>query len=1030
MSNNNLVFFWRTIDSLLRHAAQVYRSLPIPIHFRNRINQFLLGRLYFLTRHVLRALDPPGDERLGLSRALVRLRSAQSEPRTSTPTFVSDNPEVSIIIPVFNHANYTALCLQSIAEAGIRRQFEIIIVDDASTDETSDLLAAYVGLRVLRNPSNMGFLRSCNLGASLARGRLLLILNNDTWVVPGWLDALANTLDETPRAGLVGSKLVYPDGRLQEAGGIIWNDASGWNLGRLQSPDNPEFNFLRDVDYCSGASIMLEKSLFDRLGRFDERYVPAYFEDTDLAFSVRAAGLRVLYQPTSEVIHFEGISSGRDLKEGVKAHQVTNQIKFHNKWASKLASHRTPGELPRFEKERSVARRALVIDVRTPMPDRDSGSIDAVNTFRLLIEFGYKVTFIPAECLFHAGRYTQALQRIGIECLYEPFLTDAVTHLRQRGAEYDLVMLYRAQNAARQIDNVRRYCPNARVIFNTVDLHFLRERRQAELTESAALLQHAERTRQAEFDTIRKADATIVLSHSEREILEKDIPDATLFTIPLLREVPGRSEGFDARSGMLFIGGYEHPPNIDAITYFAAAIWPLITHRMPDATCQILGSNAPANVRALHGNGLYFVGYVDDLAPYFNSCRLSVVPLRYGAGIKGKIATSLGYGVPCVATNIAAEGMGLVSGRDAVIVEGPQDFANAVVRLYGDKELWQSLSDNGLVFVERNYSMASTRNQMGAMLHYLLAVPPRDRNATIERRQRQTVTAATHLAISMVDSFADYRQRESRMQTELAKRAEVEARRIKGRWPFTMRGYCHCCGGRRHFFVDFQYSAPGSLLPNWRERLICWRCRMNNRSRASLQIFEQLLRPTLRDAIYVTEQTTSLYQWLVHSYPNVTGSEYLGDAVEAGKINASEIRNESITKLSFADRSFDHILCFDVLEHVPDFRIALAECLRCLKPGGSLLFSVPFRHDLTEHLERARIGEDGSVEHMLPPEYHGDPINAAGCLCFRHFGWNLLDDMRSLGFARATACIYWSRELGYLGGEQMVFLGIKPAAMS
>lgn len=1015
----------RTVDWLLSHAALTYRSLPIPAHLRNRLNQFLLGRLYFLTRHALRALDPPADQLLGLSRALLRLAQAQKEPRASLPVFAPAAAEVSIIIPVFNHADYTALCLQSIAESGSRRHFEIIIVDDASTDGTPDLLAGHADLQVLRNASNMGFIRSCNRGASAARGRLLLFLNNDTWVVPGWLDALADTLDRIPRAGLVGSKLVYPDGRLQEAGGIIWSDASGWNFGRMQDPNKPEFNYLRDVDYCSGASIMLEKPLFDRLGGFDERYAPAYFEDTDLAFAVRAAGLRVLYQPASEVIHFEGISSGRDLKEGVKAHQLTNQVKFRDKWSRQLASHRAPGESPQFEKERSVARRALVIDIRTPMPDRDSGSLDAFNTLRLLIEFGFKVTYIPSECLFNAGRYTQALQKIGVECLYEPYLTNVTTHLRQRGAEYDLVMLYRAHNAARHIDKVRKYCPNARVVFNTVDLHFLRERRQAELDGSAAMLRQAERTRQSELGTMRKADATIVLSHAEREMLENELPDVTLFTIPLLREIPGRAEGFAVRNGMLFIGGYEHPPNVDAITYFATEVWPLIRHGMPDATCFILGSNAPDSVRALHGNGLVFVGYVDDLSPYFNRCRLSVAPLRYGAGIKGKIATSLGYGLPCVATGIAAEGMGLVSGCDAAIVEGPQEFADAVVRLHADKELWQALSDNGLAFAERNYSMASCRSLMDAMLHHLLAVPSRERCAIVEHRHRSTATA-THLAVSMVDSFAEYHQRESRMQAELARRSDLEASLVPGRRPFTLRGYCHCCGSRRRFLVDFQYAAVGAPLPNWRERLICWRCRLNNRTRASLQVFEQLVRPALGDAIYITEQSTPLYQWLSRSYPKVTGSEYLGDTIAAGTENGAGVRNESITRLSFADNSFDHILSFDVLEHVPDFRIALAECLRCLKPGGSLLFSVPFRRDLAEHLERARVGDDGNIEHMLPPEYHGDPINAAGCLCFRHFGWNLLDDMRSLGFARATACLYWSRELAYLGGEQMVFLGIKP----
>lgn len=1009
----------------LGRAALIYRGLPIPAALRQRINLFLLGRLYFLTRHVLRALDVPPDESLGLTHALARLSEASAAAPNVTTRFPAvDQPEVSIIIPVFNHVDYTRLCLASIAESATRRSFEVIVVDDASTDATPMLLAGRSDLRVLRNERNLGFIRSCQRGAGSARGRLLLFLNNDTWVVPGWLDALADTLDGTWGAGLVGSKLVYPDGRLQEAGGIIWNDASGWNYGRMQDPQRPEFNYLRDVDYCSGASIMIGKSLFNRLGGFDERYVPAYFEDTDLAFTVRAAGLRVLYQPVSEVIHFEGVTSGRDLKQGVKAYQVTNLAKFRDKWSAVLAEHRPPGEMPQFEKERRVKRRALIIDIRTPMPDRDSGSLDAFNYFRILIELGFKVSFVPSECLFNAGLYTQALRQMGVECLHEPYLTNVTAHLRERGGEYDLVMLNRAHNAARHIDKVRRYCPNACVIFNTVDLHFLRERRQAELVGSAAMLREAERTREKELRTMRAADATIVLSHAERELLERELPDVTLFTIPLLRDIPGRSAAFATRRDILFIGGYEHPPNVDAVIHFANEIWPLIRQQMPEATFFMLGSNAPERVLALAGNGIVCVGYVDDLAPWFGRCRLSVAPLRYGAGIKGKIATSLGFGLPCVATGIAIEGMSLVDGRDVIAADDPQQFADAVVRVHSDEDLWQSLSDNGLAFVEQHFSLSTCRELIRGMLDRLLARPARERSALVPRRPRPTSTE-THLAVTMADSFGEYRQRGLRLHNEYARRASLEASLLRGRRVFTLRGHCHACGSRRHFVVDFKHSAAGAAAPNWRERLICWRCRLNNRNRAALQIFEEIVRPGIHDAIYVTEQCTPLYRWLARHYPRVTGSEYLADKIAAGTVDGAGIRNESITKLSFADACFDHILSFDVLEHVPDYQVALAECLRCLKPGGSFLFSAPFRRDLAEHLERVRMHDDGSIEHILPAEYHGDPMNAAGCLCFRHFGWNLLDDMRGAGFARATACIYWSKELGYLGVEQIIFLGIK-----
>ena len=189
------------------------------------------------------------------------------------------------------------------------------------------------GVIYLRNERNSGFVASCNRGAEKARGKYLVFLNNDTLVKPGWLTALLDTFTEEPRAGIVGSKLLYPDGRLQEAGGIIWRDASGWNYGKFDDPGKPEYNYLREVDYCSAAALMVPKALFESVGGFDSRYAPGYYEDTDLAFKVRQAGYRVLYQPLSEVIHYEGATGGTDISTGAKKHQEINRSTFAEVWS-------------------------------------------------------------------------------------------------------------------------------------------------------------------------------------------------------------------------------------------------------------------------------------------------------------------------------------------------------------------------------------------------------------------------------------------------------------------------------------------------------------------------------------------------------------------------------------------------------------------------------------------------------------------------------------------------------------------------
>lgn len=248
----------------------------------------------------------------------------------------SDAPTASIIVPVFNKIDYTLTCLAALAGCNEATPYEVIVVDDGSSDDTTTRIPAIEGVRYVRNSSNQGFIGSCNRGAALARGEFLVFLNNDTAVQPGWLDALLGTFESYRDAGLVGAKLLYPDGTLQEAGGILYNDGRGGNYGRFDAPLDPRYTHVRDVDYCSGAAVAIRKDLFDRLGGFDDRYRPAYYEDADLAMRVREAGQRVLYQPHSMVIHFEGITSGTSEGSGIKSYQVRNREIFAQRWGDTL----------------------------------------------------------------------------------------------------------------------------------------------------------------------------------------------------------------------------------------------------------------------------------------------------------------------------------------------------------------------------------------------------------------------------------------------------------------------------------------------------------------------------------------------------------------------------------------------------------------------------------------------------------------------------------------------------------------------
>jgi GT2 family glycosyltransferase len=618
---------------------------------------------------------------------------------------------VSIIIPVYNHFEATQSCLKSILAAQDDTPIEIIIIDDGSSDESYELFTGCKTIRYIHNENNLGFLASCNKAAEMARGQYIVLLNNDTMVLPGWLDSIMDTFRDNPGTGLVGSKLIYPDGRLQEAGGLIWKDASGNNFGRDDDPNHPQYNYLRDADYCSGACICVPKSLWDELHGFDELYTPAYYEDTDLAFRIRDRGYAVLYQPFSCVIHSEGVTAGTNIASGIKKYQELNREKFYARWKDILLDH-GDGLQPSILYRNHVRRnRALLIDVCTPKPDHDAGSIDTYNYLLVLRKIGFEVTFISVVDSDLVDHYVEDLQKRGIECIYAPYLVSINEYIKHMGKYYDLVLLFRAPYGGQYIDAVRKYAPQAKVVFNTVDLHFLREIRE-EMLSGKGLKLHAHLTRSDEISIMKKADRSVVVSEFEQNYLASMNEKINLIVIPLSTEVPGRTANFDGRNNIVFIGGYLHRPNVDAVLYFVRDIWPLISAELIDCEFWIVGSNITKELEQLTGEKIKAIGFVPDLSDVFSKVKISIAPLRFGAGIKGKILTSLSYGVPCVASTIAAEGMGLTNGVNAMIGDSPDEFAKAVVKVYTERATWERLSDNGLSFVNQNYSLSNFENNL------------------------------------------------------------------------------------------------------------------------------------------------------------------------------------------------------------------------------------------------------------------------------------------------------------------------------
>ncbi|HZE69390.1 MAG TPA: glycosyltransferase [Pyrinomonadaceae bacterium] len=607
----------------------------------------------------------------------------------------------SIIIPVFNKAAFTFQCLVSLFQEVDLDTTEIIIVNNASTDETDQILSQLTHLiRVLNNSENKGFVDACNQGAAIAGGKYLVFLNNDTTVLPGWLKYLLETIEGNAAIGAVGSMFLYPDGLLQEAGAIVWQNGEAHHYGWGGSPDDRRFNFAREVDYCSAASLLIRKEIFDRVGGFDRRFAPAYYEDIDLCFAVRSSGYEVIYQPLSRLVHYEGATAGRDTAKGVKHFQILNREKFVDKWRHVLEQRHLEKNLKRLEDAANRKRerpRIIVFDERVPSPDRDAGSARMVMILKALLEWSH-VVFVPFNRA-EAVDYEAALWKIGIET------ADAADYRRLlKNPKVQAAIASRPSVAEALIPRIRRISKQITIVFDMVDAHFIRLEREHEVGGDLEAARQARRYRILESRLAKESDLVWCNSSEDKKVMEREVPGIPIEVVPTIHELHGSGKPFEQRDGLLFVGNLAHRPNEDAVHFLMREIYPLLRRALPKVRLSIVGDNVSEQVSLYGSERVLISGYVPDIEPLFQNSRVFVAPLRFGAGVKGKIGEAMSYGLPVVTTTIGAEGFGLRTGIDVLIADDPLMFAEAVTRLYSQKQLWQRLAQNSRGHIQKHFT--------------------------------------------------------------------------------------------------------------------------------------------------------------------------------------------------------------------------------------------------------------------------------------------------------------------------------------
>ncbi|HHH37038.1 MAG TPA: glycosyltransferase, partial [Epsilonproteobacteria bacterium] len=610
-------------------------------------------------------------------------------------------------------------CIEAVIRHTEHVSYEIIVMDDCSPHIQARQLGKYLkNILFFSNSENLGFLQNCNKGASFAQGSHLMFLNNDTNVQPGWLSSLVSLMAFSQKIGMVGSKLVYPDGQLQDAGGIIWREGNGWNYGRLDNPHKPEYNYVKEVDYLTGATMMIRKTVWDKIGGFDTRYIPAYYEDPDLAFEVRKAGYKVMYQPESLVIHFEGITNGRDLGSGVKRYQLINRKKFYEKWKAILErEHFSDGKRLFLARDRSAQKKhILFIDHYLPHYDQDAGSKATLHYLKLFVKNDIQVHFIGDNFYdYPETPYLGTLTQMGIEVLHGAWYgAHWQQWLRDNGPNMDYIILSRPHIAEKYIDTAREMS-QAKIIYFGHDLHFLRELREYQIKQDPAILQSSIECLKRELDLSAKADMCYFFSDTEKKELHKINPFAAIDVVPLYiyDSFKHREKRVSQCKDILFVGGFSHTPNIDAMQWFCKSIWPIIEKTLPDITLYIIGSKPTEEIRALEKENIVVTGFVDDatLNRYYRTCRVAIAPLRYGAGIKGKVVDALYNGMPLVTTSIGAEGF--ENARSAMLIaDQPEQFAEKVQMLYLDDALAERYAKGAEIYCRKYFSEAYAKEKM------------------------------------------------------------------------------------------------------------------------------------------------------------------------------------------------------------------------------------------------------------------------------------------------------------------------------
>lgn len=634
-------------------------------------------------------------------------------------------PDISIIVPVYGKLNALSRLISSLHKTRNDKKFEVIIVDDCGPQKVSGIIdTKKSNIKIIRNKKNQGFGNTCNIGAKEAKGKYLFFVNSDTVVADYSIDHVVNGFELASNVGIVGSQLLYDNFRRQESGGIIFSDGDAHNSGKNTNIDNSFHTYTKDCDYVSGAALSIMKKDFLDLGGFDEVFSPAYYEDTSLCMDMRhKLNKRVLINPLSIVFHTEGVTNGTSTNSGIKKYQKINKVKFVEKHKEDLKTYESSKENIWGARDRYTLGNILVIDQCIPTPKEDSGSKDMDVILKTLLNMNLR------PHLFAISNRTKTAdafryEEMGVHTIYGKDNRDFSSFYSKYANIFDAVIISRVVTANEVLNKIKSISPDKKTIFYTVDLHHKREYERYLISKKDKDLDISERTKQSELQTIEDTDITIVLTDKEKKYLKEEhlVENSKIKVIPLLRDIDDELGSFKKAKkpkDIIFIGGFRHHPNEDGIKWLSEEVLPIAKalfakNDIKFPQIKVYGSNPTMYIKSLNSKYIKYCGFIDKESDAFKNASVSLAPLRYGSGQKGKVLSSIIFRTNIVGTNFAFEGFENLSSFFESGVD-PNNFAKNILSAY-KKSISDDEYKDQINYINQNYSMEKAKDEFSDIL--------------------------------------------------------------------------------------------------------------------------------------------------------------------------------------------------------------------------------------------------------------------------------------------------------------------------